>query len=73
MRAFSHIGENGKKQQKQFPKNMEIDNEGVFVSAMQWKSGMKKHYLSNFLNLAVPTVLTFGMRNRNKAQDQKLA
>jgi hypothetical protein len=33
MEAFSHIGKNGKKWQKS-PKNMEIDNEGVFVSAM---------------------------------------
>jgi hypothetical protein len=35
MEAFSHIANNGEKGKKQ-PKNMENDNEGVFVSAMQW-------------------------------------
>jgi hypothetical protein len=53
MEAFSHIAKNGEKGKKQ-PKNMENDNEGVFVSAIQWLYGMKKHYLSNFLNLPVP-------------------
>jgi hypothetical protein len=33
---------------------MENDNEGVFVSAIQWLCGMKKHYLSNFINLPAP-------------------
>jgi hypothetical protein len=33
MEAFSHIAKNGEKRKKQ-PKNMEIDNEGVFVSAL---------------------------------------